>query len=183
MERVKKMCMKSKEKIEEAMLSLMKENSFEELTISEICGKADVARRTFYNNFSGKEEVLREKCVRIIEEMTQGFGSYEANPQLWVKEGMIGFFETCYANRDFFQVLMRNKLCYIFENEMYQMIAEDECLISRGIEVNVEENLKHYAISYYVASAIKFYKIWAETQFKEDPEQLSELFRKLVFTN
>lgn len=175
------MCMKSKEKIEEAMLSLMKENSFEELTISEICGKADVARRTFYNNFSGKEEVLREKCVRIIEEMTEGFGWNRVDPYLWVKEGMNGFFEISYRNRDFLHALERNKLSYIFENELYQMLSVDDYLLVKGIEVNVEDHLKHYAVSYYVASALKFYKIWAETQFKEKPEQLSELFQKLVF--
>lgn len=177
------MCMKSKEKIEEAMLLLMQQDSFEEITISEICGKADVARRTFYNNFSGKDEVLKEKCARIVSTMLEKSGNYKDNPGLWVKGSLCCFFETCYDQKDFLHILMANKLCYLYENELYEQVAENEFLYSKEIPVYVKDHLRHYAVSYYVAGALKFYKIWSLNQFKESAEELAELYMELVFGN
>lgn len=177
------MCMKSKEKIEEAMLQLMEHNSFDEITISEICGKADVARRTFYNNFTAKEEVLKEKCARIVGQMIEKSGSYKEDPSQWVKESLLCFFQTCYTQREFLHTLASNKLCYLFENELYQQLLENEYLHRKDIEFHVKEHLRHYVVSFYAASALKIYKIWAGNQFGESVEELAELYWELVFGN
>lgn len=43
----------------QALLDLMKNNNYDKITVSEICRKADLDRRTFYRNFDSKLDVLR----------------------------------------------------------------------------------------------------------------------------
>nr|WP_319487342.1 IS3 family transposase [uncultured Caproiciproducens sp.] len=50
--------LRSKEWLTKALLELMKNKPFQEISISEIAEKADLSRRTFYRSFSSKEEVI-----------------------------------------------------------------------------------------------------------------------------
>lgn len=43
----------------DALIQLMEEKPYEQITIQNICKRADLSRQTFYNVFNNKEEVLR----------------------------------------------------------------------------------------------------------------------------
>ena len=47
-------------RIVEALLALMEEKPYSEITVTEIVHRAGVARQSYYRNFSGKEEVIEE---------------------------------------------------------------------------------------------------------------------------
>ena len=55
----------SKESITTALLILLKEKPYEDITISEICAKAGVSRNAFYRNYPAKDAILR---VYLYEE-------------------------------------------------------------------------------------------------------------------
>lgn len=50
--------LKSQKWIAEALVHLMTTKNFREITITEICTIAEVDRRTFYRNFSSKEDII-----------------------------------------------------------------------------------------------------------------------------
>ncbi|MBR3752306.1 MAG: TetR family transcriptional regulator [Ruminiclostridium sp.] len=56
-----------REKIVRALLDLMEEKSFSEITVTEIVARAGVARQSYYRNFTSKEEVVEE----FFEELRQ----------------------------------------------------------------------------------------------------------------
>lgn len=58
----------SRQLIEEALFALMKEKPYEEISVSEIAKRADVARRTFYRLYSGKEEVIPGYFDRLCKD-------------------------------------------------------------------------------------------------------------------
>ena len=49
---------RSKESIAAAMFRLMSCDSYQLLTITQICQEADISRQTFYHHFKEKEEIL-----------------------------------------------------------------------------------------------------------------------------
>jgi AcrR family transcriptional regulator len=53
----------------QALLSLMETKPFSEITITELIGKAGIARSTYYRNYSSKEEVL----TAYIDDVLQDF--------------------------------------------------------------------------------------------------------------
>ncbi|MGN0194784.1 MAG: TetR/AcrR family transcriptional regulator [Pseudoramibacter sp.] len=55
----------------DAMMALLKEKLFEEITVSELCQRARTRRATFYNHFSDKYEFLAFFIDRLRQEMFQ----------------------------------------------------------------------------------------------------------------
>lgn len=53
-----KTALKSQQRILEAMLALMEEEKFDNITIKNICKKADISRQTFYYLFDSKDEIV-----------------------------------------------------------------------------------------------------------------------------
>ena len=49
---------RSKKMLTEALLALMREEGYESITITQLCGKSGLSRSAFYSNFKSKEDVL-----------------------------------------------------------------------------------------------------------------------------
>ena len=58
---------RSKESLISALVSLLKNRSIEELTISELCEKADVNRNTFYSHYSDINDLFDELKGKYME--------------------------------------------------------------------------------------------------------------------
>ena len=54
--------------ISDALISLIQESGFRQITITLLCERAQIARRTFYRNFDTVEDVLRYIGSQTIEE-------------------------------------------------------------------------------------------------------------------
>lgn len=60
----------------DALAALMEEKKFEEITVVEICRRADLSRRTFYRNYSSKEDLFRSCCERLCREYVRYLTGY-----------------------------------------------------------------------------------------------------------
>lgn len=58
---------KTKEKLFRAFQTLLAENQFEEITIQEICSKAEIRRATFYKHFTDKYDFLAAMTAALIQ--------------------------------------------------------------------------------------------------------------------
>ncbi|MFM9277566.1 TetR/AcrR family transcriptional regulator [Paenibacillus jiagnxiensis] len=62
--RMTKMC------IETALISLMKDRSFQEISITDIVKRAGVSRTAYYRNYNSKEDILRSMMKEIVDKVT-----------------------------------------------------------------------------------------------------------------
>lgn len=53
----------------EALVDLMEEKKYDEITVSEVVEKAKLGRATFYRNFDSLDDVLRMKCDEAFNEL------------------------------------------------------------------------------------------------------------------
>jgi len=58
----------AKSLISDALINLIQESGFRQITITLLCERAQIARRTFYRNFDTVEDVLRYIGSQTIEE-------------------------------------------------------------------------------------------------------------------
>ena len=88
--------------IETALLELMREKEFAQITVSEIAKKADVGRRTFYRLYTGKEDVLHcyfDKLCQNYRDICPVLNKYDIDQ---IAGEYFGFW---YQHRDFFYCL------------------------------------------------------------------------------
>lgn len=60
--------LRSKQWITDSLLQLMEKKKYEDITITNICNHAQLARRTFYRHFESKEEVIDKLVERVVQE-------------------------------------------------------------------------------------------------------------------
>ena len=64
---------RSRQMITNAFMQLLKEKSYEEITVTDIAERAQLVRKTFYRNFTGKDEIiecyLQDICKKFIGEL------------------------------------------------------------------------------------------------------------------
>lgn len=53
-----------------SMFELLKEKNFEDISITELCNKAELARKTFYRNFKSKEDVIKKSIDMMFREFS-----------------------------------------------------------------------------------------------------------------
>ena len=53
----------------QALLAMMEEQDFPAISVSALTARAGVGRASFYRNFTGKEDVLRQEAARLTREM------------------------------------------------------------------------------------------------------------------
>lgn len=66
-----KTALKSQQRILEAMLNLMEAEKYDDITIKNICKKADISRQTFYYLFNSKDEIVIYYLNDFFEELEQ----------------------------------------------------------------------------------------------------------------
>ena len=97
---------RSKKEITDAMISLMQQHLFSEITVKQIVLEAKLERKTFYNNFSSKDDVLDSVINSAIYEYVQVLTTSADGP-------LSVIFNFCDKNRELLQLLHKNNLLYL----------------------------------------------------------------------
>ena len=60
---------RSSQLLYEALANLMREKSFDTITVTDLVETAQVGRTTFYRNFDSIEDILHMRCDQVFDEM------------------------------------------------------------------------------------------------------------------
>lgn len=114
-ERANPISIRSKRRITEALLELMKVTPFSKITIKDIVDRAGLTRQTFYHNFETKEDVL----LCQLDELMSGFVQYlsKRNVSDW-EDVICCFFRYWQEHSDFLKLLLKNDQIYLLSLRM-----------------------------------------------------------------
>jgi AcrR family transcriptional regulator len=83
----------------QALLQLMENIVYDRISVSEICRKADLDRRTFYRNFNSKNDVLEQYINLLSEEYLKRYAEIDSSSR--------------YCAAKFFFEFWNQNLCFI----------------------------------------------------------------------
>ena len=109
--------LRSKKEITEALLKLMKNQPYSEISVKQIVMETGLERKTFYNNFSSKDDVLDSVITKAIIEYTTAVTYSEQDP-------LTVIFAFCDKNRALLELLHRNNLLYLLLLKLNELIPE-----------------------------------------------------------
>lgn len=150
--------------IRTAFLCLLRNKSFQEITVSEIIRRSGVSRSGFYRNYTGKEEVLEDISSNILKIFSDAVRKvdYRVNTKQWYTQL-------------FTQI--RNHA------EMYQMLIQSN--VSRELILSFENTLKDYFKIETSRERYAFIALchgieeiaieWFCGNMKETPEEMGEM--------
>ena len=119
------MAIRSKNALAEALLALMMRRAFDDISISDITGKAFLSRQTFYTNFSKKEDILEYLLNGLFSRYRVQLKQAGGDPDNFI----VDYFIFWNNSREFLALLFKQNMGYLFQerNRIFFM-EESECL-------------------------------------------------------
>jgi AcrR family transcriptional regulator len=161
---------KSKKEITDALLKLMLDHPYQEISVKQIILETDLARRTFYRNYESKDDVLdsiiTDKITEYAEELT-------INPE----SPLDVIFRFCEKNKDFLMLLHKNSLLYLLLLKLNIMIPTFNQVTDRSNSVfaQIVGNLEpDYLIAFNVGAIWNVIFKWVERGMTDSADEIKE---------
>ncbi len=100
-----------KKQITEALLKLLEQHEFEEISISQVTAFAQVSRNSFYRNYESKEDILLKYIRRLFLDWDAAYKKqgHDSNIDLYGS-----LFQHLSENKDFYLLLKKRNLFHLF---------------------------------------------------------------------
>ncbi len=159
---------RSKEWIYNALIYLLKKNTFRKISIEDITKRAGVARPTFYRNFGSKEDILIDQGRKIYERLMTDLetGMNEGNVTYNSINKMVRVFD---EYSELFEVLIKNNLEFL----IFQ-------LLKKVFGIDKEDK---YKAKFFEGALFSIVVEWIKNSKAESVEVMTEIIYNLVTFN
>lgn len=178
-EKIDRRVLRTRNTLGEALVALMQEKTFEEITVQEVLDRAGVGRSTFYTHYRDKNDLFMSDVEDFLEAVASGLKNHQAGSKrlLPVRE----FFSHVRDVRGFYGALEKsdkmNDLLSLARGIFARSI--DERLQSAGVKI---EPAQRAAQAYALAgSFLSLLEWWANKGMKTDPSEMDEIFHRLAW--
>ncbi|MGN1305906.1 MAG: TetR/AcrR family transcriptional regulator [Oscillospiraceae bacterium] len=157
-----------KECMSDALLKLMGEKDFSQITINEISQRAGVNRSTWFRNFTSKEDAITYKYIRLWEHWADEHSISERNN--FTLDNAQDFFEFNYSIRHIHRIVYSAELQSALFDAFYRVMTPQ-------FGANAAEC---YQSRFYSYGLFGFLDEWIKRGFYENPEEMTELFLDMI---
>ena len=170
--------LRSKKKITEALLLLMKQYPYTEITVKQILLETDISRKTFYRNFLSKDDVLNSFIDTIFQDYVIAIQQQKQKYSLIQTLDVIFFF--CEKNKEILFILRDNRLLYLLLEKLIMLILnEHNRYISELQENHLESQLfTEYIIYFNIGGVWNLIFRWIENDMCDS---INDIKKSMIF--
>jgi AcrR family transcriptional regulator len=172
---------RTRDALGDALVALMQEKPFDTITVQDVLDRAHVSRSTFYSHYSDKDDLLLSDADEFFERISTALSAHgdKSDRVFPVQE----FFTHLADVQPFYKALVKSGK---FQENME--LARGH--FARGIERRLSELSRGQSIPAGERSAIAFTHAgallslltwWLDRGMREPPEQMDELFHRLLW--
>lgn len=161
-----------KERMADALLELLAEKPYAEISVSEITDRADVGRATYYRHFASKDDVLLYKFQTIFDNVPHQNKPFHEHTLEDVTTFFEEYFGNLAANKDVLEQVYSANLDYLLFIYMYRFTVT----ASAGGTL-----LTRYRVALHSASTFAIVDQWITSGFEQSPEELTDMIVNQLF--
>lgn len=162
-------------KLVNAILALMRDRRYDEISVTEICEAAEVTRKTFYAHFDCKRDLIECALDLMFLELTQRFDFGEEKAIDIIKYA----FDYLNASRDLAHAFADPSLFEIFAEKIngYIEIVFDDVLYNAA---SFETAFAEYYHAFMAVGIVELVKKWVVGGYKQSPKIMASLTKRLL---
>ena len=160
--------LRSKKQITDALLKLMEDLPYSEISVKQIVLETGLERKTFYNNFTSKDDVLDSIITGTITDYVLALTRSPEGP-------LTVIFDFCDKNRTFISLLHKNNLLYLLMLKLNIVIPEinNSMDISENPFCKLIGNLDpDYLIAFNIGAIWNVIFKWVDRGMTDPPEEI-----------
>lgn len=163
----------SQERIANALLTLLNTDKYNAITITQIVQEAQLARKTFYRNFSNKEDVLNYVLDKIFNNFQQSISDIDV---LSTTAFSKCYFQTWYLYEDILRLFKKNGLMY----SIYQLHTERIKELYTMFPCSSFQKRDNYWNAVIIGTYYNVLVEWIEDDFKYNPSEITDLYKLII---
>ena len=171
-----KTALQSQRQIAEAMMALIQQKPYAQITVSELCKAAGISRQTFYTLFTSRENVM----VFTLQ-ANYCDGPEIAGPARACDEGGAlqwlcrGYSEYMLRNRRLIKLLVDNHIDYLLYDSFFEAMDGCECFLPK-----LDPCTRSYAASFYAGGIACVARRYAQEGCAATADSLTQLLMTLL---
>ena len=151
-----------RKQITKALISLLNKKKITDISISELCDKAQVGRASFYRNYDSKEEVLQRHTEALIDGWAEDI---DKDPSANIYMFFQSLFQHFQKNRSFYGILYRQDLSPMILGA-----------IRKRLQIGPDtEPAVLYSRAFFAYGIFGWIDVWFSSGMRETPEELNRI--------
>lgn len=160
----------SKDLLSRGLLSLLQKKAYQSITITELCKKSDIARRTFYRNFSCIDEVLEYYIEDIILEFKEEMKNHKKESYRYI---VTAYFTFWLGYADFLEILNKNNLTHLIFTQYIKCLFEMPFIANYKYDSKTNEQIFSCKLAYSAGGLWSLLSYWCAKGCIETPTELA----------
>lgn len=148
--------------ITEALLELIVTKQLSDISIGELCDKAQVGRASFYRNFNSKEEIIQRYLEGLLSDWKENY----------TQQGKDNFveslFEHYYKQREICIILYRQGLAHLSLQSIIEVCGPK----------SEQPNIVAYTTAYLAYGLYGWIEEWFKRGMQETPQEMQRLWQE-----
>lgn len=161
---------------ETAMLELMDEKLFESISISELCRKTGLSRKTFYRLYEAKADVV----YAMIDHAIMDAASYVPNDSV-SSGGLHKFLAYWKSQKTLLDVLQKNRISALLQQQAIAHVLRESPELVRCFSEGAPD-MKRELVTFYISGLFCLVLDWHHRGFDRSIDELSAILMELMMT-
>lgn len=172
--------------LQNALLSLISEKSYERITVEDICENANVGRSTFYAHYTSKDDLkrsgiddyLRKLLVEHQREAQNGSGDADQNRFSF----SLLMFEHARDHKELYRALAGGRGGAVALSTIRQVLSDlvRNDLIAADTGAPADDVPREAVVQYVIGAYMALLTWWLDRGATPPPEQMDAMFRRLI---
>lgn len=174
---------RTRQLLQSALLELILQKGYDEVTVQEITDRANLGRATFYLHYRDKQDLLVDCMETIVGTFITQFDRF--TPDQWASVDAVplrDIFEFAYQKADLYRVIISGQGGVEVSRRLHALIAAN---IGRVIKNQIAQNgftpivPVDFLSNYYAGSLLSLIYWWLEMGSPYSPEEITLMFHKV----
>jgi len=172
--------LRTRDTLGDALIALMQEKCFDEITVQDVLDRAGVGRSTFYVHYSDKNDLFLSDVEDFLENVSTALKRQGATTKrlLPVKD----FFTHVGESRELYLAMVKSGKIHDLRALGQGLFARsiEERLQAAGVEMEpVQRSAQAHALAGCLFSLLDW---WMDKGMKADPKEMDELFHRMAWS-
>jgi len=167
----------------EALIALVLEKGYKNITIQDVTERADIGYRTFFRHYDGLDELFIEIAQTRLDDLYELLdlpGSEKVvkfPPRTFQDSGTTLFRHIQESPKIFRVLLLDDNLSFILEPVMKMARQKNEEILNNAPAPNIAVPI---VANHIIASTFALMRWWLENDMPHSPEEMGEIFKNLI---
>jgi AcrR family transcriptional regulator len=160
---------KSMDAIAKSLFRLIHNKPYQTITVSEVCSKAGITRKTFYRNFASLDDVIDFSVYARLRQYIVA-----QNPSSF-SEYLLGFFQLCEAKKSNLALFYNQGIYDHFISGLLKYLPQSDYIHAFALRAGYSEETMPFFWRSLVGAESYLVSAWVCDGFKETPEELVKM--------